>query len=162
MYKVILNLYKFFLKYKEGLNWHPQEKLPTFKNPNLISIKSCMPNPDRSLGHIKCFSLSSHKPFKNPSNYMRYNCPNICSLSKKIDNKLKIRTSYQHSCIREHTKLYKNLENMILSNTYWKVQLAYTKVHIHSSSEPSSEHYWDEMALNSKVMLWFFQSIWEL
>ena len=150
MYNVILNLDKFFLKYEEGLNWLKLttfklttfKKLTTLKNLSLISIKSCMPNFVRSLGHIKCFSLSSHKPFKNPSNYMRYNCPRICSLSKKIDNILKIRTSSQHSYIHgPYTKPYSNLENKIPSNTYWKVQLAYMKVHTDSCSEPSFEHY---------------------
>ena len=39
--------------------------------------KTSMTNPVKSLGCIKCYSSSSPRPVKSPSNSMRYNCKKI-------------------------------------------------------------------------------------
>ena len=45
--------------------------------------KTSMPNPVKSLGYIKCYSSSSPRPVKSPSNSIRYNCHKICSWSRR-------------------------------------------------------------------------------
>ena len=39
--------------------------------------KASMTNPFKSLGYIKCYSSSSPRPVKSPSNSIRYNCHKI-------------------------------------------------------------------------------------
>ena len=53
--------------------------------------KISMPNPVKSLGYIKCYSLSSPRPIKSPSNSIRYNCHKTCSWSKRPKTILEIR-----------------------------------------------------------------------
>ena len=53
--------------------------------------KTSMPNPLKSMGNIKCHSLSSPRPGKRPSNSIRYNCEKISSLSRRPKTILEIR-----------------------------------------------------------------------
>ena len=53
--------------------------------------KTSIPNSAKSLGYIKCCSLSSPRPLKSPSNSIRYNCEKICSCSRRPKALLKIR-----------------------------------------------------------------------
>ena len=41
--------------------------------------KTSIPNPVKSLGYIKCYSLSSPRSVKSPNNSIRYNCQKMCS-----------------------------------------------------------------------------------
>ena len=41
--------------------------------------KTSIPSPVESLEYIKCYSSSSPRPIKNPSNSIIYNCQKICS-----------------------------------------------------------------------------------
>ena len=49
--------------------------------------KTSMPNPVKSLRYIKCYSSSTPRPVKSPSNSIRYNCENICSWQETTDEK---------------------------------------------------------------------------
>ena len=50
-------------------------KYLTWKSIRLEFVKkTSRPNPVKSLGYIKCPSLSSPRPVKNFRNYIRYNC----------------------------------------------------------------------------------------
>ena len=49
--------------------------------------KTSLPNPVKSLGYIKCYSLNSPRP----SNSIRYNCKKICSWSRRPKTILEIR-----------------------------------------------------------------------
>ena len=51
-----------------------------------------------------------------------------------------------------------NMENKIPSGTYWRGQLVYTKVLIHSSLEPALEYNQDKTLLTNQSSLWS----WEL
>ena len=53
--------------------------------------KTSMPNPVKSLGYIKCYSSSSSRPIKSPSNSIRCNCKKICSWLRRPKTILKIR-----------------------------------------------------------------------
>ena len=57
--------------------------------------KTCMPNPAKSLGYIKCHSLSSPRPVESPSNSIRYK--KICRWSKRPKTILEIRKRSQFS-----------------------------------------------------------------
>ena len=46
-------------------------------------VKTSTPNSIKSLGHIRCYSLSGPRPAKSPSNFIRYNCQKICSWSRR-------------------------------------------------------------------------------
>ena len=48
--------------------------------------KTSMPNSIESLGYIKCYSSSSPRPVKSPSNSIRCNCKKISSWSRKPKN----------------------------------------------------------------------------
>ena len=63
-----------------------------WKNKNLMKIvdtsfkfrkKTSMPNPAKSLDYIKCYSSSSPRPVKSPSNSIRNNSKKICSWSRR-------------------------------------------------------------------------------
>ena len=45
--------------------------------------KTRMPNPVISLGYINCYSSSSPRPVRTPSNSIGSNCQKICSLSRR-------------------------------------------------------------------------------
>ena len=53
--------------------------------------KTSMSNPVKSLGYIKCYSLSSHRSIQSTSNCIRYNCYKICSWSRRPKTILEIR-----------------------------------------------------------------------
>ena len=53
--------------------------------------KTSMPNPVKSLGYIKCYSLSDPRSAKSPSNPIRYNCKKICRWSPRPKTILAIR-----------------------------------------------------------------------
>ena len=53
--------------------------------------KTSMPNPVKSLGYIKCYSSSSPRCVKSPSNSIRCNCERICSWSRRPKKMLEIR-----------------------------------------------------------------------
>ena len=61
------------------------------KDFSLVSTTASIPNPVENLGYIKCYSSSSPRPVKNPSNSIRYNCQKICSWLKKPKTILEIR-----------------------------------------------------------------------
>ena len=52
--------------------------------------KTSMSNPVKRLGYIHCYSSSSPRPVKNPSNSIRYNCKKICNWSRRPKTKLEI------------------------------------------------------------------------
>ena len=65
----------------------------TYTN-NLIWLhlkNTSMPNPAEGLGHITCFSSSSPRSIKSPSNSIRSNCQKICSSSRRPNTILEIR-----------------------------------------------------------------------
>ena len=49
--------------------------------------KANMPNSVESLGYIKCYSSSSSRSAKSPSNSIRHNCQKICCCSRKAIRK---------------------------------------------------------------------------
>ena len=53
--------------------------------------KTSLQNPVKSCGYIKCYSSSSLRPIKSPSNSIRYNCLEDLQLTKKSQN----HTAYQ-------------------------------------------------------------------
>ena len=53
--------------------------------------KTRMPSSVENLGYIKCYSLSSPRPIKSPSNSIRHNCQKICSWLRRPKTILKIR-----------------------------------------------------------------------
>ena len=57
--------------------------------------KTSMSNPVKSLGYIKCHSLSSPRLVKSPSNSVRYNCEKIYNWSRRP--KTNLRPYYLHS-----------------------------------------------------------------
>ena len=57
--------------------------------------KTSMSNPVKSLGYIKCHSLSSPRLAKSPSNSVRYNCEKIYNWSRRP--KTNLRPYYLHS-----------------------------------------------------------------
>ena len=62
---------------------------------NSIKLKfvknNSIANTAKNLGYIKCYSSSSTRPVKSPSNYIRYNCLKICSWSRRPKTILEIR-----------------------------------------------------------------------
>ena len=52
--------------------------------------KTSMPNSVKSLGYIKCYSLSSSRPVISPSNSIIYNCQNIWSWSRRSKTILEV------------------------------------------------------------------------
>ena len=52
-----------------------------------------------------------------------------------------------------------NLENKILSDTYWRVQLVYMKAQAHTSSEPPLEYNQNQIPLTNQGSLWPFYPI---
>ena len=57
--------------------------------------KANMPNPVKSLGHIKCYSLTSPRPVKSPGNSIRFNCHKIYN-SRSTANHPKGRIALGH------------------------------------------------------------------
>ena len=53
--------------------------------------KTSMPNLVKSPGSVKCYRSSSPRPVKSPSNSIKYNCPKICSWSRRSKTILEIR-----------------------------------------------------------------------
>ena len=53
--------------------------------------KTNMSNSVKSLGYIKCYSSSSLRPVKSPSNPIRHNCWKICSWLRRPKTILEIR-----------------------------------------------------------------------
>ena len=54
-------------------------------------------------------------------------------------------------------RISNNLENNTLSDTYWRDQLVYMKVQVHSSLEPPQEYNQDQMLLmNQGSFFWLF------
>ena len=51
--------------------------------------KTSISNPVKSLGYIKCYSSSSPRPVKSPSNSIRYNGKKVCSSSRRPKTILK-------------------------------------------------------------------------
>ena len=69
--------------------------------------KNSMPNPAESLRYIKCYILSSPRPFKSPSNSITYMCQNISSLSRRPDTVLKIRENATFLKVIKNPIIYK-------------------------------------------------------
>ena len=120
--------------------------------------KTSMPNLNKSIRYIKCYSLSSARPIKTHRNSNKYNCRKICSSSRRRKTIFEIIEKAMllwvinkpiiHKFFKEFTNHWKktnsavvsnNLENKIPSNTYWRVQLACMKTQAHISSEPPHE-----------------------
>ena len=134
-------------------------KYLTWNSIRLKFVKTSMPNPVESLGYIKCYSSSSPRPVKCPSNSIRYNYKKIWSWlrrPKTILNSEKWQQFSRWSIILLFTSFSNNLpterrltdstflntgttdetlENKTPSNTYWRVQLVCEKVQAHSSLE---------------------------
>ena len=66
-----------------------------------------MPNPVKSLGYIKCYSSSSPRPVKSPSNSIRYNCKKICSGSRRPKPILEIRKKAKFLWVINNCIIYK-------------------------------------------------------
>ena len=66
-----------------------------------------MPNSVKSLGYIKCYSLSSSRPVKSPSNSIRHNCHKICSQSRRPKTILEIRKKVTNLLMINNPNIYK-------------------------------------------------------
>ena len=53
--------------------------------------KTSMPNPVKGLEYIKCYSSSSCRSVKSPSNSIRHNCQKICGWTKRPETILETR-----------------------------------------------------------------------
>ena len=72
--------------------WKNKVKYLTWNYVRLKFVKkTSMSNSFESLGYIKCYSSSSPRPFKCPSNSIRYNCQKICNWSGRPKTTLEIR-----------------------------------------------------------------------
>ena len=69
--------------------------------------KTSMPNPVKSFGYIKCYSSSSPKSVKSPSNSIRYNCQKICSWSRRPKTVLEIRKKISFLYVINNPIIYK-------------------------------------------------------
>ena len=82
---------------------------------NSIKLKfvkrSSMPNPVKSLGYIKCYSLNSPRPVKSPSNSIGYDCKNICSWSRGPKTILEIRKKGTFLYVINNSIIYKFLKD---------------------------------------------------
>ena len=65
-------------------------KYMTWNSIRFESVKTSMPKPVKSLGCIKCHSLSSSRPNKSLPNSIRYSCQKICSLWRRPESILSI------------------------------------------------------------------------
>ena len=72
-----------------------------------IVKKISMPNPVKSLSYIKCYSLSSPRPVKSPSNSIRYNCQKICSWSRRPKTILQVRKKVTFCQVIKNPIIYK-------------------------------------------------------
>ena len=69
--------------------------------------KTCVPNPVKSLGYIKCYFSSSPRPVKSPSNSIRYNCEKTCSWSRRPKTMLEIRKKTTFLEVINNSIIYK-------------------------------------------------------
>ena len=83
-----------------------------------VSFITSMPNPVKSLGYIKCYSSTSPKPVKSPSNSITYNYKKICKFFENFTNHRKRLTAAVFSCTPFPNILKYNLENKTSSDTY--------------------------------------------
>ena len=115
---------------------------------------------------------SSPTPAKSPSNFIRYNCQNICSYLRRpktsdITLFWVIKKSIIYKFFKGFTNHWKKTNRMVvfgcrtfsnilkyrdhqwdfpriwktrlIQTTYWRIQLVYTKVQVHSSLGPPME-----------------------
>ena len=73
--------------------------------PWLKFVKRSIPNPAKSLGYIECYSWSSPRNVKSPSNSIRYHCQKICSWSRRPKTTLEIRKK-SHSSLDDQQSCY--------------------------------------------------------
>ena len=75
--------------------------------------ETSMPNPFKSLGYIKCYSLSSPRPNKSSSNYIGYNCQKICHWKRRPKTILGISKKSYTSCGEKQAyyKFFKDFTN---------------------------------------------------
>ena len=66
-------------------------KYLTWNSSRLKFVKKTSMLNCRSLGYIRCYSSSSPRPVKRPSNFTRCNCQKFCSWSRRPKTLLKIR-----------------------------------------------------------------------
>ena len=59
-----------------------------------------------------------------------------------------------YKVFKEFEKRWKDLENIITSDAYWRVRLICTKVQAHSSSESPLEYNQDQVSLTNQGWLW--------
>ena len=85
----------------------------TWNSMKLKSVKkNNFPYPVKSLGNIKCNSLSNPRPVKTPSNSIKYNCQKISSWLGRPKIILEIKKKYDHSSpfIEHRMKIYNALD----------------------------------------------------
>ena len=148
--------------------------------------KTNMPNSVKSLGYIKCYSFSSPKPVKWPSNFIRHNWQKICSSSRRPKTVLKnIKRPYfsgwltillltTERRLKGQWYLEVDLSPTILNTettdetnwktrlvqTHWWVQLIYIKVQAGMYLEPPLEYNQDQISFMNqgslRTILWLF------
>ena len=100
--------------------------------PNSIGLKfvkkASMSNPVKSLEYIKCYSLSSPRIVKSPSNSIRYNCQKISSWSRRPKTKLEIKKGHislddqQSHCLQEFNSSENTVMHCYLALNTLKIQ----------------------------------------
>ena len=68
---------------------------------------SSIPNRVESLAYSKCYSSSSPRPVKSPSNSIRYNCEKICSWSRRPKTIQEIRKKATFLSVVNNSIIYK-------------------------------------------------------
>ena len=117
--------------------------------------KTSMPNSVKSLGYIKCCSLSSLRPVKTPSNSIRNNCQKICSWSTRPKIILEItRWSTILLFISFSKTFYKFISN---SKTKFSKNFIYKFFNIFYIYPQSSTEFLNILIASDLLMSWIIQ-----
>ena len=147
----------------------PQEQTHLFKTYLLQNWRLW-----KNHGYIKCYSSSSSRPVKNPSNSIRYNCHKIYSWSKRPKTTLETKKGYTRLgdnravvfSSRHFPNILKNRDHQRNLPTIWKIRFLQTKVCkkvlAHSSLEPPLEYNQHQTTLTNQGLLRLFEPSWEL
>ena len=137
--------------------------------------KTSMSNPVKSLGYLKCYSLSNPEPVKRTDNSIRDNCKKIRSWSRRpksileIIYKFKDFTNHRKKANRAEVFSIRHFPNILqyrdyrwdlanktLSGKYWRVHLVCMKCQAHRLTERPLEHNQDQTPLLNQGLLWPF------
>ena len=81
----------------------------TWNSIRLKFMKISIPDPVKSLGYMKCCSLSSSRRIKSSSNSISYNCHKVCSWSRRPKTILEILHFSRWSTVLLFTSFSKTL-----------------------------------------------------